>query len=257
MYQHFRPSEQPLVKRFEEFAHRVERSSISVLTDFLSPREAWIAKIVASKHSLGSFDYGGYDGAERTRTFFCSYGQEVSKHEYEIVAMQIDVSRGGEKLRHADFLGALLGLGIRREAIGDIAFLPEGKTAFAFCIKQMAPILLRDLTQVGRFPVHVRLEEKPPVAQFVQAVMSERQVTLQSLRLDAFLAHAFGLSRSKAVEPIRSGKVRLNYAVCLEPAQEIQVNDLVSLRGFGRARVLAIEGNSRSGRTFVRIGRYE
>lgn len=84
----------------------------------------------------------------------------------------------------------------------------------------------------------------------------EQKVTLQSLRLDAFLAHAFGMSRSKAVEPIRSGKVQLNHVLCVEPSQEIVEHDVVSLRGSGRARVMGIEGNSRSGRIFVRIGRY-
>ncbi len=253
--QHIRPSEQPIVKRFEEFSSRVQRSGIPVLTDFLSPREAWIAKVIANKYHINRILDGGYVDAERMRTIFHDRGNSDSTLDFQLRVLRVDFTNDGSELRHSDFLGALLGLGIRRSALGDIVFTETG-SAYVFCVNQIVEVLLRDFVKVGRVSIRVQSEEVAPVAQFRKVALSEHQVTLQSFRLDSFVAHAFGFSRTKAIEPIRSGKVQLNYAVCVEPAQEIQENDLVSLRGYGRAKVLRIEGNSRSGRTFVRIGRY-
>ncbi|MCI0184199.1 MAG: YlmH/Sll1252 family protein [Acidibacillus sp.] len=255
VHQHFRPAEQAIVKRLEEFSSGVERTGVSRRTDFLSPREAWIAQIICAKYSLAVSLYGGYEHAERQRAIISDVHEHPGEENFEVVAVRVDVPKGSSTLRHGDFLGALLGVGIRRDGLGDIAFLPD-HTAYVFCTKQMVNILLRDFTQVGKTSVTIRVDEQPPISQFLASTLMEQKVTLQSLRLDAFLAHAFGMSRSKAVEPIRSGKVQLNHVLCVEPSQEIVEHDVVSLRGSGRARVMGIEGNSRSGRIFVRIGRY-
>ena len=80
--------------------------------------------------------------------------------------------------------------------------------------------------------------------------------TLAGLRLDAILAGTFHLSRGEAAERIGAGLVQLNYAVCEKPAAEVEVGDVFSLRGSGKARLAEVGGQSRKDRTRVRVERY-
>ncbi|MEG0388099.1 MAG: YlmH/Sll1252 family protein, partial [Niameybacter sp.] len=61
---------------------------------------------------------GGHSYAERQ---VLAFGYEASYMDCPIVALKVTVKTGiGKPLGHRDFLGALLGLGIKRETIGDI-----------------------------------------------------------------------------------------------------------------------------------------
>ena len=80
--------------------------------------------------------------------------------------------------------------------------------------------------------------------------------TVASLRLDAVLSAAFGISRTKATEIIASGYVSLNHQVCLRTDKEVVEDSLLSVRGLGRAKLLEIGGLSRKGRSFIKIGVY-
>ena len=80
--------------------------------------------------------------------------------------------------------------------------------------------------------------------------------TVASLRLDAVLSAAFGLSRTKAAELIAAGRVDLGDSPCLKPAKDLVEGAVFSVRGFGRAKLLEIGGKSRKGRVFIKIGLY-
>jgi RNA-binding protein YlmH len=69
--------------------------------------------------------------------------------------------------------------------------------------------------------------------------------TVASLRLDAVLCAAFGLSRTKAAELITAGRVNLDYQLCIQPAKELNEGTLLSVRGMGRAKLLEVGGVSK------------
>jgi RNA-binding protein YlmH len=48
--------------------------------------------------------------------------------------------------------------------------------------------------------------------------------------------------------------VSLNFAPLEKPDVQLEEGDLLSIRGFGRVRVLALEGESKKGRTRVQVG---
>jgi RNA-binding protein YlmH len=81
--------------------------------------------------------------------------------------------------------------------------------------------------------------------------------SVQSLRLDAVVACAYQLSREDAASAVRSGLVKLDFVEQTKPDCPIAVGALLSMRGFGRARLVSIEGRTRrSGRIVVLIDRY-
>ncbi|MBR0537774.1 MAG: hypothetical protein IJK40_06460 [Clostridia bacterium] len=73
------------------------------------------------------------------------------------------------------------------------------------------------------------------------------------MRLDALVAAGFSLSRSEAARAIGQGKVWLNQVQTLRPDAAVAENALVSLRGAGRFRLEAVEGETRKGRWAVRL----
>ena len=149
--------------------------------------------------------------------------------------------------RHRDYLGAILGLGVRREWVGDILVQDHG--AYVFCLPSVAPALL-ELEQVGRTGV------KAAAVELAAVPVPERKVrpvtfTVQSARLDAVVSVMFRLSRTSAAAQIRAGAVHLNYAECLRPDAPVAPGDVLSLRGAGKGSVTEVGGMSRKGRQFV------
>lgn len=151
VHQHFRPAEQAIVKRLEEFSSGVERTGVSRRTDFLSPREAWIAQIICAKYSLAVSLYGGYEHAERQRAIISDVHEHPGEENFEVVAVRVDVPKGSSTLRHGDFLGALLGVGIRRDGLGDIAFyqitlrmcFAQSRWSIFFCVISLRLVKLQ------------------------------------------------------------------------------------------------------------------
>ena len=90
----------------------------------------------------------------------------------------------------------------------------------------------------------VELEEQL----FEQKVTVTKDILVSSLRLDKLVASIFKLSRSQAVQLISAKHVKLNYAVSDKPDQQIELDDLISVRRFGRAKVLSENGFSKNGK---------
>lgn len=90
-------------------------------TDFLNPFEIKNAvAIVNSNQDLACRIDGGYDDAERSVLSIFPYYQQVESSDVEISFLQIDGNFKFSSVSHRDYLGAILGLGIKREKIGDI-----------------------------------------------------------------------------------------------------------------------------------------
>ncbi len=255
---HFRESETESAKRLDGFAKRSSQSGRMVLTAFLTPREVEIATIMAVRHQVELLSFGGYPHAERQRVIFYPYAEhmvEPNNEYFDIVCLKL-VSASREPVRHQDYLGSMLGMGIERNQTGDIAIANELGIAYVFVTRQMALYFIDHYTHAGKIPVQAEALEATPDLSGAHVKLEERRFTLKSLRLDAFVASAFGHSRTDAAQLIKSGKVQLNFSVCDDITEGVGVGDVVSMRGAGRVRILTVEENPRSGRQFVSIGKY-
>jgi RNA-binding protein YlmH len=219
---------------------------------FLTPAEARsVAEWFAHKRASLSFD-GGFDGAERVRAVFVNPDWGEFERADLFTALKIEY-RPQDALGHRDVLGALMALGIERNTIGDI--VGGEHTATLVCIPEMSGYIIDNLTKAGRVGVSISeigLDELP----VRQEEMDIKTDTVASLRLDAVLCAAFGLSRTKASELIAAGRVNLDHTLCQQPAKELNEGALLSVRGMGRAKLLEVGGMSRKGRIFVKIGLY-
>lgn len=220
---------------------------------FLTPAEAQnTAALFARRHDVTlSFD-GGYEGAERTRAVFCNPDWGAYERGELFAALRIRY-REQDTLGHRDILGALMALGIERDVLGDI--LADERPAALVCLPEMSGYILENFAKAGRVGLTVT-RITPEELHAGSETLTLKTDTVASLRLDAVLSAAFGLSRGRASELIEAGMVSLDYTHCEQPAKEVSEGAMLSVRGMGRAKLLEVGGMSKKGRFFVTIGLY-
>lgn len=238
-----------LIKRGEDLRERCERTCSVTNTAFLTPAEqyalvAWARRAADCRMILR----GGVEGAERCAAFFLPFYLEEDDFDPGEYIRCVRVTAGFGQPGHRDYMGAVLGLGIKREWIGDI--MVEGSTAHIFCLNTVAEHLLASLDKVGRYGVKTK---EIPLSETPRPKFEVKEVTfsVMSLRLDAVAAGMFNLSRTSAAAMIAAGEVSLNYSECLRPDAQVQPGDIISVRGHGKGTLASIGGQSRKGRTFV------
>ena len=236
-----------LLKRARDLAERCERSGTVCVSGFLSPAEQYEIQSKLGFIPCGLVFHGGGDNCERAAAFFLpDYMTEemLDVSEY-LCAMKLKAYFG--QPGHRDYMGALLGMGIGREWLGDIQV--EGDTAYVLCMKSVLRHLL-SIEKAGRYTVkasQVPLEEVP-----ARKVETESlSFSVMSPRLDAVAAGLFHLSRTEAAKQIAAGNVSLNYGQCLKADCIVKEGDILSLKGKGKGSISGMGGTSRKGRLFV------
>ncbi len=230
-----------------------ERSYTARVVGFLNPhqRSLIIKNIYPTQDISVSFD-GGYPDAERT-LFICR--PEYAEFEISDVISVIKVwGRDISRLTHRDYLGSLMGLGITRENIGDILVSDTG--AFIFVKAEIADYIINNLDKIGRHGIKTELC-KCADADIPEPKYKEIKGTVSSMRLDAVLALAAGISRGRAAEIIGQGVVSLNWEIQQSVSAKLDEGDLISVRGVGRMRVLELGGITRKGRYGLVVAKYE
>ena len=81
----------------------------------------------------------------------------------------------------------------------------------------------------------------------VEEESQQRDILVSSFRLDKVIAGTFRLSRSSSQSVDCSGLVKVNYATTSNVSYAVSLNDLVSVRRFGRLKIVSENGISKSG----------
>lgn len=255
IFQHFRPEEKPFVEKMLEWVELVEVRGITRVTDFLDPRQAEILDSIANRVSGVNVCFqGGFDGAERVRAFIAPDYIEPTFDDFYIALVEIENRNPFSTLTHRDYLGALLHLGVIRDKFGDLLVNDNG--AQLILEREMVDFLMTYLQQVGRSAV-LLTERSFDQIQLSEVAMEERSISVSSNRLDSVLAEIIRLSRAKVQPLIKSGKVKLNWKVEDTTAAEVSVGDTLSVRGYGRFKILRENGVSKKGNTIFTIGMYK
>ena len=239
--------EHELIRRAEDLAAQCERKNRLTATAFLSPAERRLLEQRFARAPRPPVFFGGHPDCERTLCFFLPdylEPEELDAAEY-LRAIRLTAHFGTPG--HRDYMGALLGMGIARDRLGDIWV--EGDTATVFCLPGVEKHLL-SIDRVGR--VSVTAEALPlEAAQAPERKVKALSFTVMSPRLDAAAAGMFRLSRTEAARRIALGLLTINDLVSDKPDLIVHEGDVISLRGAGKGRITSFGGSSRKGRLYV------
>ena len=207
-----------------------------VCSDFLSPPElADMQQAFGRLTEVQVLAWGGYPQAERQRVAIARAEIPLEASQVEVAALDIAGNFLFDPATHRDFLGALLGTGIVREKVGDIIVLGE-RGAQAIVVPDLVEFLELQLNQVRSVPVKTRRIELNELK--IREPKKKELTTVEaSLRLDAIASAGFGMSRSKMVDLIDGGDVRVNWKEIVSASHQLKSGDLVAIRGKGRLEV--------------------
>lgn len=248
------PDDRVLLARVWDKISAGMRKNIPANTAFLTLRELDMCRYLFGEQE-GLISFGGYEGAERRMLIYLpEYWEEDALYTEDapLVCLRAEFF-DGDTPSHRDFLGALMGSGIAREAIGDIC-VGKGQCDF-FVTAEIAPYLLQNFTGAGRTKVHLHKIDLQDVA-VPEPETREIRDTVASIRLDSVIAAGFRISRSAATQYITAGKVAIDGLPCEKPDKTPYEGAKISVRGLGKIRLRTINGQTKKGRISLMIDRY-
>lgn len=195
--------------------------------------------------------FGGYQGAERTILGVFPDWCEIDDSEFPIIPLTFKFN-SSYTLSHRDFLGTLMSLGIKREAVGDI-LIEKGK-AVIFLTTEIMPYVKSQISKVGGVGVAIQegIDGKLPQASEVQSLSA----SVSSIRIDCVVAALCGKSRNGALDLIQKGMVSSNSVGVVKPTALVSNGDIISVRGCGRFKITETENITKKGRIILKWNKY-
>ena len=173
--------------------------------------------------------------------------------DYDISLVEISYHSKFNTLTHAQILGSLINeLGIKRSMIGDI--LVHDGFAQLMVNRQFLHYFLGNIQKIARVRVNLKEIDLNSLL-LVQKEESLIDITLSSLRIDRLIASVLKLSRSQAIKLVESEKVKVNYRIISKSSDSIAIGDLVSVRGFGRFKLLQDNGFTKNGKYKITLSK--
>lgn len=255
LIQHFRKDEQPFIEQVIGWQREVEDRYAPRLTDFLDPRQRFIVSaVVGGTEELVVQAQGLFEEAERQRVMIAPSYYETQLEDFQMTILTIHYPSKFVQLKHPDVLGALLSLGVDRSKFGDIR-VAESTVQFAVAT-EVVDYVRAHLTSIGKVKVQVEERTIEPLLQ-MEEEWTENLATVSSMRLDVVVATILSISRQKAQSLISCGRVKVNWTVREQVAFELQEGDILSVRGFGRLKVIMTEGRTKKDKIRLQVGRLE
>lgn len=221
---------------------------------FLSPRELEMTHYLFG-NVPGLTAFGGYPDAERKMLIFLpDYLDEsyLMGEDSPVVCLRASYFEE-DTLSHRDFLGALMGAGIARESVGDIC-VGKGNCDF-FVTEEIAPYILQSFISAGRTRLHLSAVPLSQVS-VPEPETKELRDTLASLRLDSVISAGFRIGRSQAAQYVTTGRAAIDGLPCEKPDKAVTEGCKISVRGLGKIKLRAVNGQTKKGRISVVIDRY-
>ena len=262
------PEYRELEARIEDYIKKSERGELQI-SSFLTPMQIFFAKdILKRRASLKrAVFFGGYGECERARLLLLpTFAEDIEGEnedklctyfpdEYKSACVSLLVKGSGyRELSHRDYLGSILGLGLERDAIGDIVML-DSFSAAVFCTESISKFLIEELKTVGSDKVGVCVFL--PDSDFCGKRKYQRiNDTVSSERFDCVIAALCNLSRDKAQSAIKGGLCTLDYMTEEECSASVKEGCIISVRGYGKYIVRDISQSTKKGRIRLVADKY-
>ena len=238
----------------------VEKRNKIEYTDFLDLSQIELVQKFIEKNRITNYIiYGGFEQAERKMFVFKpeKFNLDVVEKNLanivQIVTIELPEDLKG-KYTHRDYLGAVVKLGVERKKVGDI--IVDNNGADIIVEKNIAEFLVQNLSGLTRFSKAKIFTQDIENLREVEIKKEEIQIIVSSLRLDNVISELAGASRNKALLIINAERVFVNFECETKKTKQIKENDMITIRGKGRFLIKEIMGQTRSGRTIIKVEKF-
>ena len=233
-----------LQNRLNDYIRSYNRNGRPVITDFLSVFEQKFAAEYLSKRV--PYEIVPADESSISRCFAIPY------YDGQLVTLRGTIRNAEKPVTQRNVYGALMGLNIEPEKFGDVWM--EGNTAYVLTFRHLAEDIIANCVSLGRAAIDFEILDE-----FVEPryVFDRKRMTVSSMRVDAIVKAASGVSREDAQKLVTQGHVKLNHEEITSLTKTAESGDILSVRGYGRYKILSADAVSRSGRIAVYIDKFK
>ena len=223
-----------------------------MFSEFLSDKERNIAQKVVNSLSCSFKFYGGYPEADNVMLSVYT-DLEPSDLDFPIKCLKITVTNRNADLKHGDYMGAVMALGIERDVFGDIMAFPT--EAYIYATDSMTDYFTDCLTDVGREKCNVSVMPDDFIPNTGEK-FSEQHIIISSDRLDCFISAICRLSRDKSSETVKRKLVYINGSEAKDPSKKLCEGDKLVIRGFGKYIIGSCDGKTHKDRLKITVKKY-
>ncbi|MCT1925598.1 YlmH family RNA-binding protein [Staphylococcus pasteuri] len=247
IYQHFRKEEQATIDLLIDKCQQAERHYAPVLTNFLDPRGQYILEVIVGSYEDLVVHFNGGPQAERQRALITPSYYEPNESDFDLTLIEIDYPQKFVTIQHQHVLGTLLSLGIDRNQLGDIMV---GERIQFVLTKALESFIMLEFTKIKGATIKLN---SIPLKDMIQSEENWKihSSTVSALRLDVVLKEMIHKSRSIAKQLIEKKRVKVNHTIIDSPDFQLEMNDLLSIQGFGRAQMTDIGGRTKKDKIHI------
>jgi len=220
--------------------------------DFLNALEQQTMEAMAKKYDdIGIMFDGGFEDADRKRAIIYPTYMSPEKVDTKVSVFKIEIiSETPVAVTHSQVLGSLMSLAIDRGIIGDIKIDKDG--AYFSSFSEFDAFIIENFSKVGRNDIRLELIEETVES---NQQFENLEIIVSSMRLDVIVKALIQCSRNKADEYLNAGFVRLNHAVDKKPAKTCQIGDILSIRKYGRFKIIENKKTTKSGKSVLVVSK--
>ena len=239
------------IKQVDKWLDECYQKEKGHYTHFLTLEEQEILQQKAKYYPTLKLDFiTGFNGGERAIVYL--HPADNNLFNSPVVLLKLTYGNKFKDITHRHILGNLLALGIERNRVGDIAVF-DG-FSYVAVEKDLVSFILMEFKTLNHLPVLVT-ECHEEITIMDNGI--DKTLFVPSLRSDVVIAQSFNLSREKVSELFAHEYVKINQVLIFKAFKDIKIGDTISVKHYGRIKILDDKDTTRSGRIVLKIKLYK
>lgn len=237
-----------VINLYEKMMFSYERNIPMFGNNFYSPN---IWKFFQDEIKIKDFkveSFGSFKDSERRMISF----NNIYDLPFPIRVLEIKSTSKFNEVSHRNFLGSILALGIERDKIGDL--IVKENICYAAVHEDIADYIIMNLKRVSKVPCKVK--EIFDDISSINNNFKDEIILVPSMRIDTIVAKLINKSRGVAQKMIEEGNVLINYNINRNKSLEVNEDDRVTIRRYGKFIIGDCTGYSKSGKCKINIKKY-
>ncbi len=240
--QHYNKEDEKYVKNIFHLMEMVERNISCYDIGFVNPYQEQIIDDLIKHFNLQKVKYLNQNFERQFISLKSIENFDTNIDDQKVSYVSITYNQKFQTIKHNQVMGALYNLGINEHKIGDIIVSESGQCQF-ICSHDIVDSIILLMNKVGN--ISIKLEIIDAISIDNKALFNNVRSS-KSLRLDTVLKNLCQISRNESNKKISKKEVQVNYKTETNNKTEIQNNDLISIKGFGRIIIQDIIFNNRN-----------